>query len=142
MNDAAHPDLRVLKEPTPAMSPFRYRCIVNDTIEAAHQLRLPYESKCNEEHGHTYRVQVVIGAETLNEQGMVVDFVHVKRIIRQYDHQNLNRHFEPTTAEVFAGVLLDSLQAEVMKRNPSARVLEVGVGETATTWVSVSYNLR
>jgi 6-pyruvoyltetrahydropterin/6-carboxytetrahydropterin synthase len=134
-------DFKILPdEGTPAMSPFRYQCIITDHIEAAHQLKLPYESKCNRLHGHTYRFRVVIGAAQLNSEAMVVDFTYVKAVLRQYDHQNLNEFFEPTTAEKFGEVLLDSLQAMVRRLNPSATVIEVGVGETDTTWVSISYN--
>jgi 6-pyruvoyltetrahydropterin/6-carboxytetrahydropterin synthase len=142
MKEAPHQDQRVLKEATPGISPFWYVVTINDSIEAAHQLKLPYESKCNNLHGHTYRVRVVIGADQLNEHGMVVDFTHVKTIVRQYDHRNLNDFFEPATAEKFGEVLLDSIQQEVLRRNSAARVIEVAVSETASTWASVQYSLK
>jgi 6-pyruvoyltetrahydropterin/6-carboxytetrahydropterin synthase len=120
---------------------FRYRCMVNDRIEAAHQLKLPYESKCNRAHGHSYRLQAIVESPRLLD-GMVVDFSFLKGVFRKYDHQNLNEFFEPSTAEKFAEILFDELQDVVKAHNPLATVVEVGVGETETTWVSVQYSGR
>jgi 6-pyruvoyltetrahydropterin/6-carboxytetrahydropterin synthase len=136
MSEALPP---ILQNNVPEHLPYRYMVTVNDIIEAAHQLKLPYESKCNFPHGHSYRVRAVIGATQLDGNGMVVDFIHVKGVIRQYDHQNLNDYFAPTTAEKFGEVLLDQLQQAVFQKNPNAQVIEVAVGETATTMVSVTY---
>jgi 6-pyruvoyltetrahydropterin/6-carboxytetrahydropterin synthase len=122
---------------TPAV--YRYATTIDDVIQAAHQLHLPYPSKCNEPHGHEYRVRVVVVASALNEQGMIVDFTDIKTAVRQYDHHDLNDFFEPTTAEKFGEVLLDQLQDVVKRKNPNARVIEVGIGETRTTIVSVQY---
>lgn len=69
-------------------------------ISYAHQLHLPYESKCNRPHGHNAIIEVYCKAEQLNENGMVVDFSEIKRIVKQLDHRNLNEIFNfPTTAE-------------------------------------------
>ena len=60
-------------------------------IAACHQLRLPYESKCNNLHGHNYIVVVHCKAPKLNGCGMVVDFAKVKKEIHGYlDHGYLN----------------------------------------------------
>jgi 6-pyruvoyltetrahydropterin/6-carboxytetrahydropterin synthase len=120
-------------------TPYRYAVTVEDRIEAAHQLKLPYPSKCNRPHGHSYRIRVVIAATELNANGMVVDFTCIKDLLRQYDHQNLNEFFEPSTAEKFGEVLLDQLQKAIFGWNDKAFVIEVGVGETATSMVSVQY---
>lgn len=60
-------------------------------IAAAHQLDLPYESKCTNLHGHNYVVVVYCKARELNECGMVVDFAKIKQHIHGYlDHGYLN----------------------------------------------------
>lgn len=60
-------------------------------IAASHKLNLPYESKCQNLHGHNYIVVVYCKANKLNDCGMVVDFAHVKREIHGYlDHGYLN----------------------------------------------------
>lgn len=60
-------------------------------IAGAHQLRLPYESKCENLHGHNWIVTVYCKSNKLTEYGMIVDFKKVKDIIHgQLDHSNIN----------------------------------------------------
>lgn len=57
-------------------------------FDASHYLVLPYESKCQRIHGHTYKVEVEIEGE-LNEYGMIFDFNHLSEIIKELDHKIL-----------------------------------------------------
>ena len=50
-------------------------------ISSAHALHLSYESKCENLHGHNWIVKVYCKSETLNADGMVTDFTHIKRDI-------------------------------------------------------------
>lgn len=60
-------------------------------ISAAHQLTLNYESKCRNLHGHNWIIYVTCQSETLDANGMVVDFKHIKNIVSDIlDHQCLN----------------------------------------------------
>ena len=60
-------------------------------ISASHHLVLDYESKCSNLHGHNWQIVVCCKSETLNEDGMVVDFTHIKKIVKgQLDHKCLN----------------------------------------------------
>ena len=66
---------------------------VQKTIEisAAHNLQLSYESKCEALHGHNWIIVVYCKSETLNEDGMVVDFTHIKRVVKDtFDHKYIN----------------------------------------------------
>ncbi len=64
-------------------------------IAFAHQLRLNYESKCQRLHGHNGIVTIYCCAEQLDENGMVIDFTKVKRLIQdRLDHQCLNELFD------------------------------------------------
>jgi len=58
---------------------------------AAHNLCLPYSSKCTNLHGHTYRVEITF-AGPLNKEGMVVDFGEIEEIGQEvsFDHQLVN----------------------------------------------------
>ena len=47
-------------------------------ISAAHYLVLDYESKCEHLHGHNWIISVTCQAETLDRNGMVVDFKKIK----------------------------------------------------------------
>lgn len=72
-------------------------------FSAAHRLCLSYESKCTEIHGHNWMVRVDCRAEELNEDGMVVDFTHIKRlVIDRLDHKLLNDvlPFNPTAENI------------------------------------------
>ena len=62
------------------------------TFDSAHQLFLPYDSKCNELHGHTYKIEVWIKGTVNKETGLIADFTHIKKMINDnYDHKNLNQ---------------------------------------------------
>ena len=81
-----------------------HKCQVTYAFDAAHQLFLPYASKCNNKHGHRYNVITRLSGP-LNSCGMIVDFVHVKQaIMEQYDQQDLNEVMgsTATTAENLA----------------------------------------
>lgn len=60
-------------------------------ISAAHKLSLDYESKCSEVHGHNWIIEVECKSDTLNDNGMVYDFTHLKREVHDaLDHKYLN----------------------------------------------------
>lgn len=60
-------------------------------IAGAHQLNLPYSSKCENLHGHNWVVTVHCCCEKLTPYGMVVDFKKVKDAVHgMLDHHNLN----------------------------------------------------
>lgn len=64
-------------------------------VAFAHQLTLNYESKCQRLHGHNGIITVYCCAEELDENGMVVDFSHVKKMLTdKMDHWNLNEVFD------------------------------------------------
>ena len=68
-------------------------------IAGAHYLKLDYESKCSNIHGHNWIVMVYCKSDTLDDNGMVYDFKHIKnKIMDQLDHKYLNEivDFNPT----------------------------------------------
>ena len=72
-------------------------------ISASHQLKLSYDSKCTQLHGHNWIVTIYCKARELNADGMVVDFTHLKQLIRdRLDHANLNEilPFNPTAENI------------------------------------------
>ena len=72
-------------------------------ISACHSLELDYESKCTRVHGHNWMIMIYCRSEKLDRNGMVVDFTHVKRLIKEkLDHQNLNDvlPFNPTAENI------------------------------------------
>jgi 6-pyruvoyltetrahydropterin/6-carboxytetrahydropterin synthase len=77
-------------------------------VAGSHQLSLPYESKCTRLHGHNWTITVFLASGQLNEEGMVLDFSHIKKAIHGYlDHGNLNEllPFNPTAENIAAWVV-------------------------------------
>jgi 6-pyruvoyltetrahydropterin/6-carboxytetrahydropterin synthase len=70
-----------------------YKVRIEDDFAAAHFLR-NYHGKCENLHGHNYKVFVYLKGESLNEGGMLYDFTFLKKdlksILSILDHTNLN----------------------------------------------------
>jgi 6-pyruvoyltetrahydropterin/6-carboxytetrahydropterin synthase len=70
-----------------------FRVSVEETFAAGHALR-HYKGKCENVHGHNYRVRVIFQGEELDATGLLVDFVDMKKILRgaiaYLDHQFIN----------------------------------------------------
>ncbi len=80
-------------------------------ISASHSLTLSYESKCEQLHGHNWIIEIYCRSNELNADGMVIDFSHIKEIIKdKLDHKNLNDIFPfNTTAENMAKWICDQV---------------------------------
>ena len=70
-----------------------YEVSVDETFAAAHNLR-NYRGKCEDLHGHNYKVRVTLAGPELDATGLLYDFVHLKQVIqgviRSLDHKYLN----------------------------------------------------
>jgi 6-pyruvoyltetrahydropterin/6-carboxytetrahydropterin synthase len=118
-----------------------YEVSVEETFAAGHALR-GYRGKCEKVHGHNYRVLGVIQGERLDSNGLLVDFVELKRIlhaiVERLDHVFLNDlppfdQLNPT-AENMARFFYEQLSqgvAGLAPENP-VRVAEVKIWETDT----------
>ena len=66
---------------------------VEDAFASAHQLR-GYKGKCENLHGHNWRVRVKVKGKTLDPLGMLVDFGILKGMVKscmdRLDHRFLN----------------------------------------------------
>lgn len=72
-------------------------------VSASHHLTLDYESKCSQLHGHNWIITLYCKARELDQNGMVIDFSKVKKMIKgKLDHQNLNDvlPFNPTAENI------------------------------------------
>jgi 6-pyruvoyltetrahydropterin/6-carboxytetrahydropterin synthase len=111
---------------------------VEYSFAAGHALR-GYKGKCENVHGHNYKVQVTVGGEKLNSIGLLIDFVElraaIKSLVERLDHRFLNDlppfdRVNPSAenlAKYFAEELEPTLQAQ------SLRIRSVKVWETDTT---------
>ena len=111
---------------------------VEYTFAAGHALR-EYKGKCENVHGHNYKVQVTVGGEQLNSAGLLLDFVDLRKAIKvlveRLDHRFLN-DIEPfdklnPSAENIAKYFYDELGPQVAER--ALEILAVKIWETDTT---------
>jgi len=114
-----------------------FEVCVEQTFAAGHALR-NYKGKCENVHGHNYRVRVTIAGEQLDETGLLVDFIDVKRLmhgaIEYLDHRFIN-DLEPfdqinPSAENIAKYFYDKVNTGM---KDGIRVSEVKVWETETS---------
>jgi 6-pyruvoyltetrahydropterin/6-carboxytetrahydropterin synthase len=70
-----------------------YEVTIRKSFSAAHLLR-EIGGKCEELHGHNFIVEVSAAADSLNEEGLLIDFRLLKRwtdeVLDQLDHKYLN----------------------------------------------------
>ncbi len=83
---------------------------ITDFVDCAHHL--PGHPKCGRNHGHTYRIELVI--EGRASGGMVVDFNELKARTREvlavYDHRDWNDFLDYPTVENICELLAAQLR--------------------------------
>ena len=116
-----------------------FQVSVEDTFSSGHALR-GYKGKCENPHGHNYRVQVTLEGPQLDHIGLLIDFTQLKQAMRgliaRLDHQFIN-DLEPFTtvnpsAENLAKYFYDSLSRQLNGLPPGAKLKDVVIWETDT----------
>jgi len=117
-----------------------FEVTVEETFAAGHALR-GYRGKCENVHGHNYKVRVVVEGEKLDSAGLLFDFAELRRrmkeVIDALDHRFLN-DLPPFTevnpsAENIARYFYEQLVARLAASANGARLREVVVFESDTT---------
>ncbi len=116
-----------------------YELSIEVGFAAAHQLR-GYKGKCENLHGHNWRVQISVTAEKLNEIDIAIDFHDLKKIAREViaplDHAFLNDIFPFTeknpSSENIAKWIFDSLKKKINDGNIRMAAVTVWESETAS----------
>jgi len=76
-----------------------FEVTVEGGFSSGHYLR-NYRGKCENPHGHNYKVRVTLHGKELDEAGLLLDFKLLKQVMRpvidRIDHQMLNE-LEPFT---------------------------------------------
>ena len=119
-----------------------FEVTVEHTFAAGHALR-GYRGKCENTHGHNYRVRLILRGQHLNATGLLYDFVELKGALRQVadrlDHQFLNdlAPFDALnpSAENLAKYFYQEIDGRLAERRPEngVKVAAVTVWETDTT---------
>jgi 6-pyruvoyltetrahydropterin/6-carboxytetrahydropterin synthase len=114
-----------------------YEVSVDETFAAAHNLR-GYKGKCEELHGHNYKVRVTLAGKEVDSVGLLYDFVHLKQVIqsviRSLDHKYLNElsPFDVVnpSAENIAKYIYDQTAKQLQEAPNGAGVSSITVWET------------
>ncbi|HEX9761382.1 MAG TPA: 6-carboxytetrahydropterin synthase QueD [Candidatus Acidoferrales bacterium] len=117
-----------------------FEVTVDESFAAGHALR-GYKGKCENVHGHNYKVRLTLVGESLDSIGLLYDFVHVKRVmkavIESLDHKFLN-DFPPfdsvnPSAENIAKYFYEQAVRQLPAASNGARISGVTVWETDVT---------
>ena len=117
-----------------------YEVSVDETFAAAHNLR-GYKGKCEDLHGHNYKVRVTLAGKEVDSIGLLYDFVHLKQVIqsviRSLDHKYLNE-LSPfdvlnPSAENIAKYIYDETAKQLHQAPNGAGVSSITVWETDVT---------
>jgi 6-pyruvoyltetrahydropterin/6-carboxytetrahydropterin synthase len=113
---------------------------VDETFSSGHALR-GYKGKCENVHGHNYKVRVTLAGPELDSIGLLYDFVHLKQsiqgVIRTLDHRFLN-DFAPfdtvnPSAENIARHIYEEIRKQMKTVANGAEISQVTVWETDVT---------
>ena len=111
-----------------------YRLRIEDTFDAAHKL-VGYEGKCARLHGHTWKAEVFVTGEKLDDTGMLVDFSILKDRLKQItgilDHSFLNdfKEIGNPTSENLARYIFNNL-----KILEGIKLEKVRIWESPSSW--------
>ena len=93
-----------------------YELRIESDFAAAHYLR-EYEGKCENLHGHNWKIEIILRGAELGKAGMLMDFKNARAIVNEvlerFDHKYLNELEEfktvnPTT-ENLSRMLYESI---------------------------------
>ncbi len=97
-----------------------YEITVLSHFSGAHRLRYLH-GKCEQLHGHNWKVEISVSAGRLNEEGLVIDFQILKKklekVLKALDHTYLNdlsifSEKEPSSENI-AKYIFDKLRKEL-----------------------------
>jgi 6-pyruvoyltetrahydropterin/6-carboxytetrahydropterin synthase len=114
---------------------------IDHSFAAGHALR-DYKGKCENIHGHNYKVRVTVEGENLDSTGLLIDFVDLRQAVRtivdRLDHQFLNdlSPFDRVnpSAENIARYFSQELESKVQQNG--ARLHAVTVWETDNSFAT------
>lgn len=118
-----------------------YKISIERHFDAAHYLR-DYNGKCENLHGHRYKVIASVKTDKLDNIGLAFDFTVLKRsmdeILERYDHVCLNE-IEPFTkinpsSENIAATLYSELEPKLA--DVPVDIADIQVYESPDAWVT------
>jgi 6-pyruvoyltetrahydropterin/6-carboxytetrahydropterin synthase len=116
-----------------------FEVMIERNFSSAHQLR-GYKGKCENLHGHNYKIEIYARGRELDNIGLLVDFGELKEaadeVVQYLDHRNINElppfdvELNPS-AENLARYILERVASRV--GDERVRVYKVRCFETPTS---------
>ena len=95
-------------------------------FDAGHRL-LDYPGNCGVPHGHTYKAEVMLSSDALDEVGFVLDFTELKDAVSKWIHHQWDHGFLLNDRDQELLTALKSLQRSKVfvfdNENPTAEVM-------------------
>ena len=115
-----------------------YEITVLSHFSGAHRLRYLH-GRCEELHGHNWKIEVSVGSSRLGKEGVVIDFKilkeKVEKILRSLDHTYLNDlpYFSGTepSSENIAKYIFDRLKGELKGHHATLKKVSAWESETS-----------
>ena len=118
-----------------------YRVSVERHFDAAHYLR-EYEGKCENLHGHRYKVVANLKTDILDEIGLAFDFTVLKKsideILERFDHTCLNDINPFTSINPSSENIASTIYSELKQRldGQTAEIESIEIWESPDPWVT------
>jgi len=97
-----------------------YEVRITSEFSSAHSLR-GYHGKCEELHGHNWKVELTVACQNLDKTGLAIDFQELKQhlwvVLEKLDHRHLNeidffKKVNPTSENI-ARYIYDSVKKDL-----------------------------
>jgi 6-pyruvoyltetrahydropterin/6-carboxytetrahydropterin synthase len=115
-----------------------YEITILSHFSGAHRLRYLH-GKCEELHGHNWKIEVSVVSDRLNKEGLVIDFQilkqKVEKVLEPLDHTYLNdspyfSRKEPSSENI-AKYIFDQLKKELKAYRVTLKRVTAWESETA-----------
>ena len=115
-----------------------YEILIKGDFSSAHNLR-GYKGKCEELHGHSWRIEARFEKDFLDDIGISVDFTllkaKLKTILKKLDHTYLNKidifKIENPSAENIAKFIYKKLKGSIKEKALSLKSVSVWESENS-----------
>src|SRR4026208_1104390 len=127
--------------------PGQFEVMIERNFSSAHQLR-GYRGKCENLHGHNYKIEIYARGRELDNVGLLVDFVELKaaadEVVTYLDHRNINDRppfdeLQPS-AENLAKYVLERVSKRVS--DDRVQIYKVRCFETPTSVATYHLNYQ
>ncbi|MBU1061281.1 MAG: 6-carboxytetrahydropterin synthase QueD [Candidatus Omnitrophica bacterium] len=115
-----------------------YEILIKSDFSGAHNLK-GYRGRCEELHGHNWKVEARFETDTLDKIGIAVDFKilksRLKTILNKLDHSYLNRtkafKGKNPSAENIASYIFKGLKSSIKKKDLSLKSVSIWESDTS-----------